>query len=188
MAAVFIPPRELVDEILSDYEAIRRNRGWESDETRIVKVIGKIVGYRHFQIRPLVRAQMLLQLFREPENQYDRFAVKVVSPAIANISQELLDVETRPHPRKQVVRDILNKTIGRVPGKYCKIISNGLQNGKIVRAHAVFMGNITNYGAVAGGGPQLWCLYLLDVHVDDYESITRDLLHVPGAIRYQPIE
>ena len=40
------------------------------------------------------------------------------------------------------MRHVLNKSVWKAPAKYSKILSTGLESGKIVRAHAVFTGHI----------------------------------------------
>ena len=59
--------------------------------------------------------------------------------------------------------DVLNKTVGREPAKYSRILSTGLEGGKIVRAHAVFTGHIINDEPHNGGGHKLLCIYFLDI-------------------------
>ena len=82
---------------------------------------------------------------------------------IENILREILNNETRPYPRRQIVRDVLNKTVGRAPEKYSKILSTGLESGKIVRAHAVFTGHIINDATNNDGGCKLLYIYFLDI-------------------------
>ena len=188
MAATYEPPRAEVDRLHAEYEEIRRAQAWNRENTCTQIIIGKICGYHHFRIRPLASSSMLMELVREPTNPYDRHAVKVITPSIENISREILNDETRPYPRRQTVRDILNKTVGRVPGKYSRILSTGLESGKIVRAHAVFTGNITNDGRNIGGGPKLSCIYFLDIAEDHYYPILNDLCSVDGAIHVRQNE
>lgn len=79
-------------------------------------------------------------------------------------------------------------TIGRVPAKYSRILSTDLESGKIVKAHAVFIGNILNDGPNIGGGPKLSCIYFLDLFEDHYYSVLNDLSSVDGAIYVRQIE
>ena len=176
MAATYLPPRAEVDRLYAEYEEIRRDRAWKSENTCPQIIVGKICGYHHFSIRPVASSFMLMQLVREPTNAYDRHTVIVITPWIENISREILNDETIPHPRRQTVRDILNKMVGRVPAKY------GLESGQIVRTHAVFTGNTTNDGPNIGGGPKLSCIYFLDIVEDHYYPILNDLCSVDGAI------
>ena len=85
---------------------------------------------------------MLIELVREPTNAYDRHAVKVITPSIENISREILNDEKKPYPRRQTMRDILNKTVRWVPAKYARILSTDLESGNT--AHAVSTEIITN--------------------------------------------
>ena len=101
-------------------------------------IIEKICGHHHLRIRTLTSSSILMELVREPTNAHDRNAVKVITPTIENISKKILNDETRPYRRRQTVRDILNKTVERVPAKYSRILSTDLESGKIVTAHAVF--------------------------------------------------
>ena len=71
-------------------------------------------------------------------------------------------------------------------GKQCKIY--WITIGKIVKAHAVFIGNILNDGPNIGGGPKLSCIYFLDLFEDHYYSILNDLSSVDGAIYVRQIE
>ena len=61
------------------------------------------------------------------------------------------------------MRDVLNKSVGRAPAKYSKILSTGLESGKIVRAHAVFTGHIINDCPNNDGGRKLLYIYFLDI-------------------------
>ena len=188
MAAKYIPPRAEVDRLHAEYEEIRRARAWNRENTCTQIIIVKICGYHHFRVRPLASLSMLMELVRESTNAYDRHTVKVITPSIENISRETLNDETRPYPRRQTVRDILNKTVRRVPAKYSRILSTGLESGKIVRAHAVFTGNITNDGPNIGGGPKLSSIYFLDIVEDHYYPILNDLCSVDGAIHVRQNE
>ena len=188
MAATYVPPKAEVDQLYAEYPEIRRAGAWNRENTWTQLIIGKICGYHHFRIRPLASSSMLMELVREPTNAYNRHAVKVITISIENISKEILNDETRPYPRRQTVRDILNKTGGRVLAKYSRIFSTGLESGKIVRAHAVFTGNITNDGPNIGGGAKLSCIYFLDIVEDHYYPILNDLRFVGVAIYVRQIE
>ena len=61
----------------------------------------------------------------------------------------------------------MNKTVGWAPAKYFKILSTGLESGKIVRAHAVFTGHIINDGPNNDGGRKLLYICFLDI-VEDH--------------------
>ena len=156
------------------YEKIRRARAWNLEITCTQTMNGKICGYYHFRIRPLAFSSMLVELVRKPTNSCDRHSVKVITPSIENTSRETLNFETIPNPRRLTVADILNKTVGKVPAKYSRILSTGLKTGKIVRAHAVFTLNITNDGPNIGGGPKLSCIYFLHIVEDHYYPILND--------------
>ena len=54
---------------------------------------------------------------------YDKYAVKIAIPPIQELSPDILDEETRGEPRRQLVRDIAGKTVGRVPRDISQIIS-----------------------------------------------------------------
>ena len=54
---------------------------------------------------------MLLKLIREPNNPYNKYAVKVVTRLINEVREDFLKVEISPYLKRQVVRDILNKTV-----------------------------------------------------------------------------
>ena len=161
MAATYVPPRAEVDRLHAEYEEIRRARAWNRENTCTQIIIGRICDYHHFRIRPLASSSMLMELEREPTNTYDRHAVKVITPSIENISREIVNDETRTYPRRQTVGDILNETVGRIPVKYSRILSTGLESGKIIRTRAIFTGNITNDGPNIGDGPKLSCIYSL---------------------------
>ena len=66
---------------------------------------------------------------RKPQNVYDRYAVKIVIPPIQELQPDILDEVPRGEPRKQLVRDIAGKTVGRVPGDISQIISEGIRTG-----------------------------------------------------------
>ena len=59
--------------------------------------------------------------------------------------------------------DVLNKTVGREPAKYSRILSTGLEGGKIVTAHAVFTEHIINDEPNNSGRHKLLCIYFLDI-------------------------
>lgn len=54
---------------------------------------------------------------------YDKYAVKIAIPPRQELSPDILDEETRGEPRRQLVRDIAGKTVGRVPRDISQIIS-----------------------------------------------------------------
>ena len=114
MAATYVPPRAEVDRLHAEYEEIRRAQACNRENTCTQIIIGKTCDYHQFRTRPLASSSMLMELVREPTNTYDRLAVKVITTSIENISREILNDETRPYPRRQTVRDILNKKVGRV--------------------------------------------------------------------------
>ena len=58
---------------------------------------------------------MKMLCIREPQNVYDRYAVKIVIPPRQELSPNILDEETRGEPRRQLVRDIAGKAVGCVP-------------------------------------------------------------------------
>ena len=126
MAATYVPPRAELDQLHAEHEEVRRARAWNRENTCTQIIIGKICGYHHFRIRPLASSSMLMELVRESTNAYDRHAVKVITPSIENIARKILNDETRPYPRRQTVRDILNKTVGRVPAKYSRFCQEEL--------------------------------------------------------------
>ena len=77
--------------------------------------------------------------------------------------REKLNDETRPYPRRQIALDVMNKTNGREPAKYSRILPTGLESGRTVRAHALFTGHIINGGPNNGGGHKLLCIYFPDI-------------------------
>ena len=61
----------------------------------------------------------------------------------------------------------MKKAVGRAPTKCSKILSTGLESGKIVRAHAVFTRHIINDGPNNDGGRKLLYICFLDI-VEDH--------------------
>ena len=93
---------------------------------------------------------MKMLRIREPQNVYDRYAVRIVIPPMQELSPDILNKETRGEPRRQLVRDIAGKTVGRVPRNISEIISEGIRAGQIRKNQVIFTGLIN--GPVMGGG------------------------------------
>ena len=89
-------------------------------------------------------------------------------------------MEVRPHLRRQVVRGILNKTVGHVPVNIPKFVSEGIAEEKITHAHAVFTGNIRHDGPMIGGGPKLTytCLLGISDAVENQQRLVSKFLNV----------
>ena len=166
---------EEIEEFANDFIFPRLRNGWAAVWSYQLIVFNNIVGYHHFYVRPLVGTKMILNLVREPENPYEKGAIKVVIPDLNDLPFDIRDDETRPLPRLQMVRDIAGETVGRVPGKISKTISKHIDNLNIIHAHAVYTGNITHSPRY---GPKLGCAYLLEiVSWDILQIIKNELLN-----------
>ena len=157
--------------LCQQYEIIKRANGWNTNNTTTLFVFYTIKGYHHFRNHPLVGTQMLLKCIPEPNNTFNRFAVKVVAPNAQELPNDILNLTTREGINRQTVSDIAGKTIGRVPSDMTQILSEGLDNGDIIRAHAVYYGQMHYGGPIAGGGPALKCLYCVDVKTNKVNDL-----------------
>lgn len=155
--------RQETDQMVEDYYQLRAEKGWDLEDTKTLAVFHCIKGYHHFRTRPLKGIGMLMRCVREPENIYDRYAVKVVIPTIDDLPNHILNVETRALPRRQTVRDIAGKTVGRLPADIAQVVSEGIRTEKIKRANAIYTGVMEHGGPVPGGGVMLKCAYLFEL-------------------------
>ena len=146
--------------------------------SKVVVLFDHVSGYHHFHNRPLVGAEMLLSLIREPNNRYDRHAVKVVAPPIDQIRPAFRNAITRERDGQRV-GDVAGKCIGRVPAHLSKLISNGLLSGDIDKCEVIFTGKI-----IHDGGPKLSMAYFITFHeettADYYEN---EMLNFSSTIR-----
>lgn len=109
----------------------------------------------------------------EPDNRFDRYAVLVKAPV--NVPENIRFHETRPHPRRQIVEEILGKTVGHVPKHICNVISaNFLIHKKLKHAVCFYTGEMEHEGL---NGPKLKCFYCLEFTAD------ADILTNAGFIR-----
>ena len=136
--------------LVNEYDQFRIEKGWHNENTTPLTVFHGIKGYHHFHIQPLTGSQMKMLRIREPQNVYDRYAVRIVIPPMQELSPDILNKETRGEPRRQLVRDIAGKTVGRVPRNISEIISEGIRAGQIRKNQVIFTGLIN--GPVMGGG------------------------------------
>ena len=134
-----------------------------------------IFRYHAFKNRPYAGTEFVMRCEPEFDNPYDRYAVKVVAPPPQEI-RTILDMETRPPPRRQWVRDVAGCTVGRVPRSFCKLIWRGLQvTNTLSKAECIYTGDIIQDGSMRGGGPKLTCAYIL--------TLTR-AAHLPDVVHH----
>ena len=100
--------------LVNEYDQFRIEKEWHNENTTPLTVFHGMKGYHHFRIRPLTGSRMKMLCIREPQNVYDRYAVKIVIPPRQELSPNILDEETRGEPRRQLVRDIAGKAVGCV--------------------------------------------------------------------------
>ena len=98
--------------LVNEYDQFRIEKGWHNENTTPLTVFHGIKGYHHFCIRPLTGTRMKMLCIREPQNVYDRYAVKIVIPPIEELPPGILDKETKGKLRRQLVRDIAGKIVG----------------------------------------------------------------------------
>ena len=124
---------------------------------------------------------MILRLVREAENSCNRNSILVRTPSVNEVDENLLDKEVRLYP-PTLVRDILNKSVGRVPANITSIIASGLDDGSILHAHAVYTGSMIHDGPDIGGGPKLQCIYFLEIDIGVNQLIIKDqFMELPSA-------
>ena len=165
------------------FERVKRNYHMNNS---FVVIFSKISGYHHFHKRPLTGCRMLMDLIREPENPYDRYAVRVRAPQLNAISQTLWDTETKPMPKRQTVRDVAGRWVGRVPLALTKIISSGIESQKIVHAHAICTDVVLQEGCDISGGPKLSSAYFLEIRNNDIANeISSEFLNIADAVKHE---
>lgn len=84
---------------------------------------------------------MLLSLVREPDNRFDRHAVKIIAPPVEQLNPTVRNTITRERDRQRA-KDVAGKCIGRLPKKISEFISNRLLNGDVKHCEAMFTGKI----------------------------------------------
>ena len=135
-------------------------------------------GYHHFHNRPLIGNAMLNTLEREPDNRFDRYAVKLIAPSLNLIAPNVRDSVTRERDGQRA-RDIAGKCIGRLPRHLSKLISCGLDRGEITDAVAMFTGHI-----VHNRGPQLSMAYFFTFCDEETaDTLEDELVKFPPIIR-----
>ena len=96
-------------------------------QDQVIRIESEIKGYHAFHIRPHVAIEM--DVVAEETNQYDPNAMLVVMPD--EVDHWLLDEVTRPPPRQQTVKEILGKTVGRVPKKLTDVFAEVIASGMV---------------------------------------------------------
>ena len=99
----------------------------------------------------------------EPQNVYDRYAVKIAIPPIQESLSDILDKKTRGEPKGQLVHDIAGETVGWVPRDISQIISEGIRTGQIWGSPVIFTGIKKHEGLVLGGGVILMGAYHFEI-------------------------
>ena len=123
-----------------------------------------------------------MDLTPEPHNRYNSGAVLVEAPPLASLPVELHNEVTKTSSPQQKVKDVAGCTIGRVPGRVCGLISEGIRKGWVVKGVAIYTGDFTHGGSVRGGGPQLDCLYLMIVKKDKLNAFAKPLQKRAGRV------
>ena len=167
--------------LVNEYDQFRIEKGWHNENTTPLTVFHGIKGYHHFRIRPLTGSRMKMLRIREPQNVYDRYALKIVIPPRQELSPDILDEETRGEPRRQLVRDIAGKTVGRVLRDISQIISEGIRTGQIRKSQVIFTGIIKHEGLVLGGGVILMGAYHFEIV--NNESVKQDIINKFNIVR-----
>ena len=167
--------------LVNEYDQFRFEKGWHNENTTPLTVFHGIKGYHHFRIRPLTGSRMKMLCIREPQNVYDRYAVKIVIPLRQELSPDILDEETSGEPRRQLVHDIAGKTVGCVPRDISQIISEGIRTGQIRRSQVIFTGIVKHEGPVLGGGVILMGAYHFEIV--NNESVKQDIINKFNIVR-----
>lgn len=131
---------------VSSVKEFREERGLSEEQTTPLLLFSTIKGYHEYRVRQAVGTQEELICVRERNNQYDTQAVLV----------------RRPLQQGNTDGDI----VGHVPRFVCDVISTGLMLEWIVSCFCFYTGGIVHGGPVRGGGPQLPCVYLLNIKKD----------------------
>ena len=77
--------------LVNEYDQFRIEKGWHSENTTPLTVLCRITAYRHFRIRTLTGSRMKMLCIRDPQNVYDRYAVKIFIPPIQELLPDILD-------------------------------------------------------------------------------------------------
>ena len=132
---------------LLDYNIYRRKQDQNDLKCFHLGIYGTINGYHYFRKKP--NQNQPLYCVREPQNPYDKKAIKVLVPHHDNTSRN----NAKEHQH----------TVGRVSRKLTNVIADLLDSGEITHLTVFFKGTM-HHGMSTdfGEGPKLECIYFLE--------------------------
>lgn len=163
-----------------------------------IAVLWSIKGYHAFKVRPC--SDISLIITPEEGNKYDPHAMLVKMPD--TVPDQLLEKVTRAGDAKrrpQLVKDIIGKTVGRVPANLSKVFRSLVEKRLLVSDISCFFGGRAGHTVDVphwqsfkkartraghyrqGGGAELSCRYTLKVkmvHIDEAKAIFKEKLTV----------
>ncbi|VDI07438.1 Hypothetical predicted protein [Mytilus galloprovincialis] len=90
--------------------------------TRYVNIVWSIKGYPQFKVK--LHTEIPLNVDYKEGSRFDPFAMRVMMPVLDNIPHHLHDAVTKEssvrHSRRQTVREIAGRQVGRVPANLCR--------------------------------------------------------------------
>jgi len=148
------------------------NKFYDLKGTQTLAVHCSINGFHHFRFRPPVGLDITpLKCVREPENEYDFNAIKVVVPELAEFDTD----------ERDDVHHIVGKTVGRVPKILARLFSPLIDNDSITNITSCFTGQLEHGKKVYGNGPKLRCWYFIEIHEENIAKLKIDIMDIPGA-------
>lgn len=160
-----------------------------------------IKGYHSFKIRPHCDIEM--DVVVEEDNSYDPYAMAVNMPLIQEIHPRYHDVVTREEKgkyKKQSVRDIAGKQVGRVPANLCKMFRKVLHEKDVVKIKCSSLDDPHLSGIPPpqesfkrnprgkdrrGGGAVIACKYTLHCHDTTYEKVVQYMVAALKELQFQ---
>ena len=124
------------------YNKYRIEHKWHHNHVYL-GLYATINGCHHFRIKP--SEEILLKCYREPENKYDKNAIRIVESN--------------------------GITVGRMPRKCCEIVSPYIDGNDIILTSVFYKGKMSHGNSEDFGlGPKLVCVYFLEFK----DSLKRD--------------
>ncbi len=90
-----------------------------------IRIRWSVKGYHRYRVKPA--PEVLLELVPEPNNPYDRHAIRVVIPDPVPVPMQNIMCETRNG--RQPLHRLAGHTVGHVPANLCKALGQLRERG-----------------------------------------------------------